>query len=102
MSPPLSDYCRARIASEFAPDTQSEASQLLLRYGTARHHYEPERVRRDVLELAGGDLAKLQTYFALADRDYRDLIVAAEYVPDANKRGPWNLSKKPTPWLSEP
>jgi len=99
MPPPLSDTCRARIDADFAPGAREEAARLLGQYGGEPHHREPERVRRDLLQLAAGDLARLQEYFQLADRDYRDLIVCAEYVPDARKRGPWNLSKRATPWL---
>src|SRR5438876_3805707 len=101
MSPPLSDACRARIEANFAPASREEAARLLGQYGGERHHREPERVRRDLLQLAAGDLVRLEKYFRLADRDYRDLIVCAEYVPDANKRGPWNLSKRATPWLNQ-
>ena len=100
MSPPLSDACRARIEADFAPGSREEAARLLGQYGGEPHHREPERVRRDLLELAAGDLARLAEYFRMADHDFRDLIVFAEYIPDASKKGPWNLSKRATPWLS--
>src|SRR5258708_36217500 len=101
MAPPLSDACRARIEADFAPGSREEAARLLGQYGGERHHREPERVRRDLLQLAAGDLARLQEYLRLADRDFRDLIVCAEYVPDATKKGAWNLSKRATPWPDE-
>ena len=102
MSPELSPYCRARIHVEYPRDQRQEVESLVAQYGSERHHREPERIRRDVLEWAAGDVAKLRKGFELANQDYRDLIMEVEYEPDPSKSGPWNAKKKPTPWLNEP
>ena len=98
MSPPLSEYCMDRLRADFQGEAEAAAA-LLAGYGSQPHHREAERVRRDIIHLAAGSLDKMKELLNLANTDYRDLIVYAEYEPDPEKQGPWNLRKKATPWL---
>ena len=98
MSPPLSEHCLSRLRADFQEQAEA-AGALLMGYGGQAHHREAERVRRDIIHVAAGSLDKLKELLDLANTDYRDLIVCAEYEPDPGKQGPWNLRKKATPWL---
>ena len=78
-------------------DATEVASVLaaLERYGRETWHCEVPRVRLAILKLAGGRPDRLPAALALADQDYRDILVTAEYpryfreippsVPDATK-----------------
>jgi hypothetical protein len=63
------------------PDAESagEALALLNGYGAQPWHREADRVRLAMLMQSGGDLARLRELAATADRDYRDVLVVAEY-----------------------
>ena len=50
-------------------------------YGSRPWHNERERVHLAILRLSAGDEEKLRRYVAMADTDYRDVLVAAEYPP---------------------
>ena len=76
----------AIVETQFFAEDRQPAIDLLLSYGDEAHHREVNRVRLGVLELSNGDLLKVEEWMALAKRDYRDLIVSAEYSPLPRKR----------------
>jgi hypothetical protein len=63
------------------PDSQvaAEALAILDGYGTQPWHRERERVHLAILKQCAGDLVRLRQLARLADRDYRDALVGAEY-----------------------
>lgn len=61
------------------------ALAVLLTYGTSPQDREVDRVRRDILILAKGDLAQLHHYTARATQDYRDVLMWAESPPDGDE-----------------
>jgi hypothetical protein len=77
---PLSSELRQILAETFSAGEAQAAEAELLRYGVETHEREAGRVRRGILKLSAGDLTKLQDLVALAKRDYRDLLVSAEYT----------------------
>jgi dihydrodipicolinate synthase/N-acetylneuraminate lyase len=48
-----------------------------------------ERVRFAVLKLSGGDLRKLSSAIALAQADWRDLLVCAGFADEMNAHIVW-------------
>jgi hypothetical protein len=61
------------------PQTASEALDLLDTYGTESWHAERERVQLAVLKQCEGNLERLLELVVLAGRDYRDVLVGAEF-----------------------
>ena len=58
------------------------ALAVLLTYGSSPQDREVDRVRRDIVILAKGDLDQLRHYAERAAQDYRDILMWAEYPPD--------------------
>ena len=52
---------------------------ILARYGREDFHLEVDRVHLGILRLSGADLTKIEGWTAVACRDWRDLLVEAEY-----------------------
>ena len=67
------------LARDYPPAARPEARQRL---GDLPDECGP-RTRLAVLKLAQGDLARLAEAVAVAQRDWRDVIAAAEYPVDA-------------------
>jgi hypothetical protein len=67
------------VKRDFPSDISDRVESLLATYGAKPHHFERNRVRAAVLKLANGDLLELQRQLAVADKDFRDVIGAAEY-----------------------
>lgn len=61
-----------------------EALEVLRTYGPEEWHREPDRVRRAILTLAQGDLERVREFTEAARRDYRDVLMWAEY-PEASR-----------------
>ncbi len=68
------------------PGDRELAEILLEEYGDQVHHREALRVRAGLLKLAGSSLDRLEQQLRLADRDYRDVLAAAEF-PRQMKEG---------------
>jgi hypothetical protein len=66
-------------------DGAEEALALLATYGIDPAHREVDRVRRAVVHLSGGDLARLRHNIAVARTDYRDVLFWADNPPDASE-----------------
>lgn len=75
----LSDALLRQIAAEFAEDDRSAVELALGAYGAAPHEREAERVQRDILILAKGDMKEVQALLEKARRDYRNILFWAEY-----------------------
>lgn len=84
-SPPLTPGLLEEIRKLFPHEHISRVSALLLTYGEKSHESEVDRVRTGILKVSGSDLVKLERMLAMAKRDYRDLIVAAEYTRPRTK-----------------
>jgi hypothetical protein len=63
------------------PDADEAAAALAIvdYYGKQPWHREIERVQLAILMESGGSLERLRRIAELADRDYRDALVGAEY-----------------------
>jgi len=79
--PDVSDADVERIVRrDFAPTDADETLSLLRTYGTETWEREIPRVRVAILRLAAGDVGSLRQYLTDAKRDYRDVLLGAEYL----------------------
>jgi hypothetical protein len=79
--PVVTDDDVTRLAQrDFAPAQAAEVLALLGTYGTEEWEREAPRVRVAILRLAAGDLDRLQQQLDYAKRDYRDVLLGAEYL----------------------
>ena len=76
------------------PQLRREALSELQRYGDEPHEREPERVRLAILKLCEGRLERVVELVVGAKRDYRDVLMAAEYPSEAQAL--WSLRPKLT------
>jgi len=79
----LSEDLLRRIDADFAEGERSAAVSALDAYGEAPHEREVERVRRDILLLAKGDLREVHALVGRAKRDCRDVLFWAEYPQES-------------------
>ncbi|MDJ0926860.1 MAG: hypothetical protein QNJ73_04335 [Gammaproteobacteria bacterium] len=77
----LPDDILVRIAADFGRDSVNGVVKLLAGY----HGPEPQRVCRCILHLSAGSIDKLKHNVAEAAKDYRDIILFAEYDRDDNR-----------------
>ena len=80
-SPLPEDKVKETVAQLFAAEEQAQALALLSLYGEKSYEREVERVRLAVLKLANGELTRLIKFVDDAKRDYRDVLMWAEYPP---------------------
>jgi len=75
----LSDRIRARIDRDFSGDRKPQVVQLLATLLPPLHHSPggDERLCGAILILADGDIDRLLEAAAQAERDWRDVLVAA-------------------------
>ena len=92
----LSDGTRARLAMLFAEADRAAAATLLIEEcGSNLPSFEKasaadlERVRFAVLKLSEGDNARLLDAIGLAQTDWRDLLVAADFANDIHVHSKW-------------
>lgn len=62
------------------PDNPAEVLELLGQYGVVSWEVEVPRVRLAILRLAAGDMDRLRQQLDYAKRDYRDVLLGAEYL----------------------
>jgi len=74
------------------PTVREQVIEILSRYGTEAHEKEIVRVRLDILKLAGNAVEEVETWVALAKRDYRDILASAEY-PGELLAPTWSMPK---------
>ena len=77
----VTESLREAVEASFGSQAHA-ALAVLLTYGSSPQDREVDRVRRDILILAKGDLAQLYHYTARATQDYRDVLMWAESPPD--------------------
>jgi len=92
----LSSGTMERIVLLFRPDQQRDACGILsTECGNNLPFLEKldatglERVRFAALKLSQGDLKKLKHEVTLAKRDWRDLLVAADFADDLEAHKSW-------------
>lgn len=77
------------IARDYARTAARDVEAILARYGAESWHRDVLRVRMACLKCANGDLALLAGCIEEANRDYRDVLAAAEY-----RRYDWGLDEQ--------
>ena len=75
------------ISRDFPSTEPSVVRRILEEYGKHSAESGGERVHLAALKLAGGELDQLREHIAIARRDARDVLAAAEY-PLATKDWP--------------
>jgi hypothetical protein len=83
---PLSSQSRQRLERVFPPATRTEAERLLvdecglnLPGAQKWNSVEVDRIRFAAMKTSGGTLEGLKEAIGLAKRDYRDLLVSADF-----------------------
>jgi hypothetical protein len=61
------------------PEHRRQVREALASYGMESYEREQDRVRLAILKLSGGDLAESLRMVSAAKRDYRDVLMWAEY-----------------------
>jgi hypothetical protein len=90
--PPLSPDLERRIDATWAvADARRRVCDALAAYGAAEHEREPDRVRLAILKLADGDAEEVASLVRAASRDYRDVLMWAEYPEEG--RTLWMLRR---------
>lgn len=77
------DDLEALVRAAFRGEAAARALTLLGSYGIEAWERERERVQCAIVALAQGSEAKLAELVALAKRDYRDVLLWAEYPAEA-------------------
>lgn len=82
----------ARKLRTLFPDeaARAEVVGLLNRYGSETYEREADRVRLDILKLAGPAMEAVKTWVKIAKTDYRDVLASAEY-PNQMRSPTWKL-----------
>ncbi len=68
------------VRRDYGPAHADDVLALLLTYGAESWQREAPRVRLAILRLAGGDIEHLRRELDVAKRDYRDVLLGAEYL----------------------
>lgn len=91
MNLPAAVVCR--IGELFREGERGGVADLLGTYGTESWERERERVLLDVLLLSGGDFSKLHGLVLCAKRDYRDILLWAEYPEESRLNAPQRVGE---------
>ena len=70
-------------------DDRRRVREALLRYGSETYEPEVDRVRLAILKISDGDLESVLTNVATAKRDFRDVLMWAEYPGEAGVGWSW-------------
>lgn len=68
-----------KAGDEFPGEDTPRVMTILDQYGVRPHERERERVQLAILKLSGGKLEELQKQVEVAKKDYRDVLLYAEY-----------------------
>ena len=82
-----------RLQQDFSEETQQGVIDMLLSYVEGDPQEEHERVLLDILQLANGDLKQVEELVERARRDYRDIILWAEYPSQSKLDTPEKIEK---------
>jgi hypothetical protein len=74
-----------------APEERAQVVQLLDSYGSETYEREVARVQLAIMKLSQGRLERVREMVAVAKRDYRDVLMWAEYP--AEGRALWSLRR---------
>jgi hypothetical protein len=91
-NPALTSGLTQRIAMMFRPDDIEFVSSLLTEECSSKLTRFPvllDRIRYAVLKLSGGDLDELRKAISLAQRDWRDALVAAGFAQSLDVHESW-------------
>jgi hypothetical protein len=97
----LSHKTEQHIASLFPPDVRREVADVLLNqcgnnlpFLEKSDEHELERVRFAALKLSDGEIGRLREAVKLAQQDWRDLLIAADFRQlDSHQR--WSPMARP-------
>lgn len=96
MFQPLSPETERRVTALFPADQRAEVTRLLVeRCGNnlpglgKQDQFQLERVRFAALKVSRGDLARLRSAVELAEVDWRDLLMGADFGSDVNAHKNW-------------
>ena len=97
---PLSTQTKTHVAALFSPDDVVVAEEVLVnQWGdnlplvNSPSPASLERIRFAVLRLSRGNLRELKLACDAAGRDWRDVLVAADFANDANAHLRWKPSR---------
>lgn len=68
------------VHRDFHEDVSDRVTCIPKDHGSESGHREPLRVRMAALKQSHGDVERLSFCISQARRDYRDLLIAAEYL----------------------
>ncbi len=96
MPPILSPHTKQLVEIIFSPKDAVEASQRLeqeygdnLPFCKGYNEYKMERIRFAAIKLSQGNIPKLIKAIGLARRDWRDLLMAAEFGQQLDAHEIW-------------
>jgi hypothetical protein len=73
------------------PEERAQVAQLLDTYGSENYESEVARVQLAIVKLSQGQVGRVRELIAVAKRDYRDVLMWAEYP--AEGRALWSLRR---------
>jgi len=82
-----------RLQREFSEEGYKSVKELFLSYVEGSEQKEHERVLLDILQLANGDVKQVQELVERAKRDYRDIILWAEYPSQSKLDRPQKIEE---------
>ncbi|MFZ5891953.1 MAG: hypothetical protein ACOY0T_12935 [Myxococcota bacterium] len=89
---PLSELNEAQVRAAF-PETDADPAMRLLAEGITSVLDSPvllERIRSAAIRVSGGTLSGLREAVALAQLDWRDLLMAADFANDVHAHLRWS------------
>lgn len=96
----LSPETERHIAALFPSSSRLQVAELLLKqcgnnlpFCEKWDEFQLERIRFAALKLSGGDIVRLGEAIKLAQQDWRDLLVAANFANDPQAHTRWSPSR---------
>ena len=93
----LSEKTELHVARLFPHHLRAEVTDLLLTqcgnnlpFCETQDEFQLERIRFAVLKLSGGDIGALKKAIELAQKDWRDVLVAAGFADDVTAHERWS------------
>jgi hypothetical protein len=84
------EHVAAKLESLWAdPEERARVRALLETYGLESYEREQDRVRLAILKLSEGQSARVPELVAYAKRDYRDVLMWAEYPVEGQTLWSW-------------
>lgn len=93
----LSPQTKSKIGILFNKEVRKEVEELLeiecgatIPFCEENSPEDMERIRFAALKVSGGNIDKLYEAIALAQKDWRDLLVSAEFADDIEAHTKWS------------